>query len=59
MRGIVAGILSFVAFVFVPGLGVCADGIPPIEEGLKMVAAQQQYALQRMGLSASLARQAL
>ncbi|MUG89665.1 hypothetical protein [Bombella sp. ESL0385] len=59
MRGFVAGILSFVAFVFVPGLGVCADGIPPIEEGLKMVAAQQQYALQRMGLSASLARQAL
>ncbi|MCT6856156.1 MAG: hypothetical protein M3Z59_07050 [Bombella apis] len=59
MRGIVAGILGFVAFVFVPGLGVCADGIPPIEEGLKMVAAQQQYALQRMGLSAALARQAL
>ncbi|MUG90112.1 hypothetical protein [Bombella sp. ESL0385] len=59
MRGIVAGILGFVAFILVPGLGVCADGIPPIEEGLKMVAAQQQYALQRMGLSASLARQAL
>ncbi|MCX5614149.1 hypothetical protein [Bombella saccharophila] len=59
MRGFVAGILSFVAFVLMPGLGVCADGIPPIEEGLKMVAAQQQYALQRMGLSASLARQAL
>ncbi|MCT6839115.1 MAG: hypothetical protein M3036_15840 [Bifidobacteriales bacterium] len=59
MRGFVAGILSFVAFVLMPGLGVCADGIPPIEEGLKMVAAQQQYALQRMGLSAALARQAL
>ncbi|MCX5614150.1 hypothetical protein [Bombella saccharophila] len=59
MRGFVAGILCFVAFVLMPGLGVCADGIPPIEEGLKMVAAQQQYALQRMGLSAALARQAL
>ncbi len=59
MRGFVAGILGFVAFVLMPGLGVCADGIPPIEEGLKMVAAQQQYALQRMGLSAALARQAL